>query len=337
MLEEKVEAARVEAAEVKEKSEADRTHAISKFESEKQIRMSKQHEAERAADLAVQWQTYADEVAAVANKQLNEQNQENSMLKAELEALKARVPESGLIGLEDEPQPIHHHSNASNKTTSQIVLVTAIVAILLTVYTLYYTSLITDLTNLNFELQISNSNYRISLFFIHTFFGVFSILCATTSLISPIFGVVVLCEPVSSVGMILLITLKVYYVIAVCGAFLTTKFRNAWWSRLIQLVVVVIISDFQIHERAKCNSDNNLGIAPTFVKTTTPYFVSGALYFLNCYVEIKLRDSGGLDLGFGAADDDEDEEEDGDEIENEEGFEFVSKSTSSSAVKRRGN
>ena len=63
MAEDKVKIAREESSNVIEKTELDRTDAIEKMESERQIRLNKQHEAERAADLAIQWQKYADEVS----------------------------------------------------------------------------------------------------------------------------------------------------------------------------------------------------------------------------------------------------------------------------------
>ena len=76
-----------------------------------------------------------------------------------------------------------HHSNAANKTTSKIVLVTVVVSVLLAIYTLYYTDYIVNLSHIDFsDFSVNNrfAIYGASLFFIHVFFGAFSFLCATT-------------------------------------------------------------------------------------------------------------------------------------------------------------
>jgi len=224
------------------------------------------------------------------------------------------VPEAGLIeqnrvegvgvgGANNEPAehlythlntPLHH-SNASNKTTSKIVLVTVIVSALLSAYTLLYTDFVMNLSSLqltNFSPSNRYNLYAASLYFLHLFFGIFSMLCATTSSVAPMFGVVIVCEPVSSLGVMVIVFFKLYYLLSLGFAFLATRYRNAWYSRLLQLAITVMITDFKIHEHAKCSDDKNLGIMPSFLSTTAPYYLAGFLFSVNCFIELKLRDGG---------------------------------------------
>jgi len=354
MAMDKVAIARAEAENVREIEGKGRSEAVKQMESERQIRRNKQHEAERAADLAIQWQKYAEEVAELNEMQMGELTGENERLQKELDELKGRVPEFGLIEAakdidadRGESQSLDHlythrennnlsnHSNASNRTTMKIVAATVAVSVLLTLYILFFTPYVTSYPPLlptDFSPTPNLPRLRQAfLFASHTFFSIFSMLTATTATVAPPFATVVTCESLYSPGTVFHGITKLAYLVCCSYAFLTTELRVVWYFRLFQLVIVVAVTDWEIHERGGCSDQNGHGIIPSFVSTTCPYYVKGLSYAVCCWIEKKVAGGGskGFSEVYGEGDGDvESKEEDKNERMQDE-------TTDSAVIRRR--